>query len=76
MVTTANSTHTFKENEMADSIRIKAEENRNVYIDQFDNSIWLSIQTRGGSSYCVIPREEAQKMVDTLIHLLAQEVTE
>ena len=76
MVTTANSTHTFKEKEMADSIRIKAEENRNVYIDQFDNSIWLSIQTRGGSSYCVIPREEAQKMVDTLIHLLAQEVTE
>jgi hypothetical protein len=61
---------------MADSIVIKAEENRNVYIDQFDNAIWLSIQMRGGSAYCVIPREEAQKMVDTLIHFLAQEVTE
>ena len=76
MATTMNSTHTFKENEMTDSIIIKAEEDRNVYINQFDNSIWLSIQVRGGSSYCVIPREEAQKMVDTLIHLLAQEVTE
>ena len=76
MATTANSTHTFKEKEMADSIIIKAEEDRNVYINQFDNSIWLSIQVRGGSSYCVIPREEAQKMVDTLIHLLAQEETE
>ena len=76
MATTTNSTHTFKEKEMADSIIIKAEEDRNVYINQFDNSIWLSIQVRGGSSYCVIPREEAQKMVDTLIHLLAQEETE
>ena len=61
---------------MADSIIIKAEEDRNVYIDQFDNSIWLAIQMRGGSSCCVIPRKEVQKMVDTLIHFLAQEVTE
>ena len=76
MVTTENSTHTFKENNMTESIIIKAQDNRSVFVDQNDNDIWLSIQTNSGSSHCVIPREQAQKMVDTLIHLLAQEETE
>jgi hypothetical protein len=61
---------------MSESVKIQAQDKRAVFIDQFDGDIWLSVQTSGSNSYCVIPKEQAQKMVDTLIHFLAQEVTE
>jgi hypothetical protein len=32
----------------------------------------LSVQTSGGSAYCVIPRDEAYKMLKTLHELLGQ----
>ena len=61
---------------MSESVRIQAQDRRSVFIDQFDGDIWLSIQTNSGGAHCVIPLDEAQKMVDTLIHFLAQEETE
>ena len=72
MVTTANSTHTFKENNMTESILIKAQDNRTVFVDQNDNDIWLSIQTNSGGAHCVIPRDEADKMVKALQDLIGK----
>jgi hypothetical protein len=57
---------------MSDSIRISAEDRRSVYIDQFDQDIWLSIQTSSGGAHCVIPRDEAYKMLKALHELLGQ----
>jgi hypothetical protein len=57
---------------MSESIRISAEEGRGVYIDSFEQDVWLSIQTRGGSAHCVIPRDEAKKMITALQELLGQ----
>lgn len=61
---------------MSESIVIKANSQRNLFVDLHEDGIWLSIMVIGGSAYCTIPRDQAQKMVDTLIHFLAQEVTE
>ena len=61
---------------MSDSIMIKANNQKNVFVDLNEDGIWLSIAVNGGSAYCTIPKDQAQKMVDTLIHFLAQEVTE
>ena len=61
---------------MSESIVIKANSQRNVFVDLHEDGIWLSITVNGGGAYCTIPRDQAQKMVDTLIHFLAQEVTE
>jgi hypothetical protein len=57
---------------MSDSVRIQADENRAVYVGQFDQDIWLSIQVHGGGAHCVIPRDEAYKMLKTLHELLGQ----
>jgi len=60
------------ENNMSESILIKAQDNRTVFVDQNDNDIWLSIQTNGGGAHCVIPRDEAQKMVKALQEFLGK----
>jgi len=60
------------ENIMSESVRISAEDNRSVYLDQFEQDIWLSVQTSGGGAHCVIPRDQAYKMLKTLHELLGQ----
>jgi len=59
---------------MSDSVRIQADENRAVYVGQFDNDIWLSIQTNGGGAHCVIPRDQAKIMLEALQNFLIEEV--
>ena len=57
---------------MTESVRINAQEGRGVYIDSFEQDVWISIQTGAGSAHCVIPRDEAYKMLKTLHELLGQ----
>ena len=57
---------------MTESVRIEAQQNRAVYMDSFDQDIWFSIQTGAGSAHCVVPRDEAYKMLKTLHELLGQ----
>jgi len=59
---------------MSDSVRIQADENRAVYVGQFDQDIWLSIQVHGGGAHCVIPRDQAKIMLETLQNFLTKEV--
>lgn len=56
---------------ITESVQIKALDNRNVYVDHYDDDVWLSIQTSAGSANCVIPMAEAQKMFNALKELLA-----
>lgn len=57
---------------MTESIIIRAQDNRSVFVDQNDKDIWLSIQTNSGGANCVIPREEANKMVKILQDLIGK----
>jgi hypothetical protein len=49
-----------------DSVSIKADDHRTVYVDQFDGKVWLSIAINGGSAYCTIQKDEAIRMVAVL----------
>ena len=49
-----------------DSVVIKADDHRNLNIDQFDGKIWLSISVNGGSAYCTVPKDEAIRMISVL----------
>ena len=55
-----------------DSVVIKADDHRNVNIDQFDRRIWLSISVNGGSAYCTIPKDEATRMISVLQEFVAE----
>ena len=57
---------------MTESIIIKAQNNTSVFVDENDKDIWLSIQTNSGGAHCVIPRDEADKMVKALIDLIGK----
>lgn len=42
-----------------------------VFVDQFDDeSVWLSIQARGGSSHVTMTNEQAQTMMAALTAIL------
>jgi hypothetical protein len=48
--------------------------NRVVFVDKYDdNEVWLSIQVQGGGANCVLPREEAIKMVEAIQRALGVE---
>ncbi len=55
--------------------RIETDERqRVVFIDKYDdNEVWLSIQVSGGGANCVLPREEALKMVEAIRRALGVE---
>lgn len=55
-----------------DSVVIKADDHRNVNIDQFDGKIWLSISVNGGSAYCTIHKDEATRMISVLQEFVAE----
>lgn len=41
-----------------------------VFIDQFDDDIWLSLQVRGGSARCTLTKEQARQMMDAIQRVL------
>ena len=55
-----------------DSVVIKADDHRNLNIDQFYGKIWLSISVNGGSAYCTIPKDEATRMISVLQEFVAE----
>ena len=47
---------------------------RSVFVDKYDdNEVWLSIQVRGGSANCVIPRDQALAMIEAIKRVLEVE---
>ena len=41
-----------------------------VFIDQFDDDVWLSLQVRGGSARCTLTKEQAREMVAAIQRVL------
>jgi hypothetical protein len=37
-----------------------------VFIDEFDDGVWVSIQTRCGSAHACVSKEEARRMIEAL----------
>lgn len=46
------------------------DKNRVVYVDQFDDGLWLSIQLFGGGAYCSMSREQAQQLAQAINRVL------
>jgi hypothetical protein len=60
-------------NEIETSIQTK--DGARVGVDQYDESIWLSLQGRRASMHVILNRAEAEQLLVNLKLVLAQEVT-
>jgi len=60
-------------NEIETSIQTK--DGARVGVDQYDESIWLSLQGRRASMHVILTRAEAEQLMVNLKLVLAQEVT-
>ena len=45
-------------------------ENANVFVDEHEEGVWLSIQTMQGSAFCTIKPEQAKAMMTALQNIL------
>lgn len=59
--------------EIETSIKTKA--GVRVSLDQYDDGVWLSLQSRRASMNVPITRAEAEQLLENLQLVLAQEVT-
>ena len=53
---------------------IQTKDGARVGADQYDESIWLSLQGRRASMHVILTREEAEQLMVNLQLVLAQEV--
>lgn len=37
-----------------------------VFVDSFDNDVWLSIQVKGGSAYATMSKDKARELIAAL----------
>ena len=42
-----------------------------IFMDKFDDGVWLSVHIHRGSASTVLTREQAQQMLDALTSLLS-----
>ena len=45
---------------------VKAEEDTTVFVDRFDDDVWLSLQIRRGSANCVLTKDQARELIAAL----------
>lgn len=45
-------------------------ENANVFVDEHENGVWLSIQTMQGGAFCTINLDQAKAMIVALQNIL------
>jgi len=56
--------------EMDMQTRIQAMDNRRIYIDQYDDGVWLSLHTEGFSANLVMNKEQAKDLIAALIRIV------
>lgn len=44
-----------------------------VFVDSFDNDVWLSIQVKGGSAYATMSKEKARELIAALTLIVEAE---
>jgi hypothetical protein len=45
-------------------------ENANVFVDKYDDGVWLSIQTMQGGAHCVIKPDQVKTMIVAMQNIL------
>lgn len=55
------------------STRIDVDSHSVVFVDQFDEDVWLSIQVRNGSANCVMTKAQARKLIEALTQVVEAE---
>ena len=55
-----------------EEVVIKGLDDSRVFVDEFDDDIWLSIQVRMGGARCILKRDQAKLLVEELQKLLQQ----
>ena len=45
---------------------VKADIDTTIFVDQFDDSIWLSLQIQRGSANCVLTKDQARELIAAL----------
>lgn len=45
-------------------------ENANIFVDEHEEGVWLSIQTKQGSAFCTIKPDQAKAMLVALQNIL------
>lgn len=45
-------------------------ENANIFVDEHEEGVWLSIQTKQGSAFCTIKPDQAKAMLIALQNIL------
>jgi hypothetical protein len=65
-----------KENTMKTEIEtiIRTEADVRVSVSDFDNDVWLALQSRHGSAHVVLNRDEARQIIQGLQAILDAEV--
>lgn len=53
-----------------EEVVIKTDNGRTVFVDQFDEGLWLSIQVQGGSAHTVLTREQAEQLLAAVQQVL------
>lgn len=56
--------------EMETQTRIQAQDNRRIYVDHFDDGIWLSTHSEGFSCNLVLSKNQAKDLIAALIQLV------
>ena len=54
--------------------KIKAKDDQRLYVDQYDDGVWISLHHQHGSSNVVLDREQAKDMIAALIRIVDAEV--
>jgi len=44
-----------------------------VFVDSFDNDVWLSIQVKGGSAYATMSKDKARELIAALMLIVEAE---
>lgn len=52
---------------------VSANDGNRVFVDQYDDGVWLSMTVRGGSAYTTMTRKAAAELVKALEAILASE---
>lgn len=50
--------------------RIPAQNDQRVYVDQYDDGVWLSLHHQHGSSNVVFDKEQAKDLIAALIRIV------
>lgn len=50
--------------------RIQAQDSRRIYVDQYDDGVWLSLHTEGFSANLVMNKEQAKDLIAALIRIV------